>query len=90
MPAIWAELVLAHFQRLQTRNAAQDFGSVSPAQSAFHYYNSLGLIGDWEEAFLIKEAVALVHEWADNYIASYRAVGSTKPRYRWSDKGSKQ
>ncbi|KAG8273314.1 hypothetical protein J6590_023828 [Homalodisca vitripennis] len=34
MPAIWAELVLAHFQRLQTRNAAQDFGSVSPAQSA--------------------------------------------------------
>ncbi|KAG8267395.1 hypothetical protein J6590_052994 [Homalodisca vitripennis] len=40
MPAIWAELVLAHFQRLQTRNAAQDFGSVSPAQSAFHYYNS--------------------------------------------------
>ncbi|KAG8249897.1 hypothetical protein J6590_009020 [Homalodisca vitripennis] len=42
MPAIWAELVLAHFQRLQTRNAAQDFGSVSPAQSAFHYYNSLG------------------------------------------------
>ncbi|KAG8293668.1 hypothetical protein J6590_013818 [Homalodisca vitripennis] len=41
MPAIWAELVLAHFQRLQTRNAAQDFGSVSPAQSAFHYYNSL-------------------------------------------------
>ncbi|KAG8336110.1 hypothetical protein J6590_051299 [Homalodisca vitripennis] len=43
MPAIWAELVLAHFQRLQTRNAAQDFGSVSPAQSAFHYYNSSNL-----------------------------------------------
>ncbi|KAG8325568.1 hypothetical protein J6590_064350 [Homalodisca vitripennis] len=41
MPAIWAELVLAHFQRLQTRNAALDFGSVSSAQSAFHYYNSL-------------------------------------------------
>ncbi|KAG8288171.1 hypothetical protein J6590_023536 [Homalodisca vitripennis] len=41
MPAIWTELVLAHFQRLQARNAAQDFGSVSPAQSAFHYYNSL-------------------------------------------------
>ncbi|KAG8333091.1 hypothetical protein J6590_009552 [Homalodisca vitripennis] len=34
MPAIWTELVLAHFQRMQARNAAQDFGSVSPAQSA--------------------------------------------------------
>ncbi|KAG8319919.1 hypothetical protein J6590_081059 [Homalodisca vitripennis] len=27
-------VVLAHFQRLQTRNAAQDFGSVSPAKAA--------------------------------------------------------
>ncbi|KAG8321688.1 hypothetical protein J6590_042285 [Homalodisca vitripennis] len=68
MPAIWAELVLAHFQRLQTRNAAQDFGSVSPAQSAFHYYNSLKI----HLKFLVEpnyeEGIGMLERRYDKYL----------------------